>query len=151
MPSFFAFLHFAAAFTVFATLVLEHSLLEDPLTLASAQRLQKTDILFGISAGLVLVIGWSRVFLYEKGSYYYTHNAAFLAKMGCFILVGLISIIPTLEFIAWRPATRQGMCPSLTPAKLRRLKLCIRLELLLIFVMIFCATLMAKGIGTFGI
>ena len=151
MPSFFAFLHFAAAFTVFAALVLEHSLIMDPLTLRSARKLQVADIIFGVSAGVVLVIGWSRVYLFEKGVSYYTHNAAFLAKMGCFILVGLISIIPTMEFIAWRPAIRQGMCPSLTEKKLRRLKLCIRLELLLILAMIFCATLMAKGIGTFGI
>ena len=56
MSTLFAFLHHLAAFTLVAALAVEFTLIRQELTLASARRLQVTDIVLGISAGF-LVIG----------------------------------------------------------------------------------------------
>ncbi len=41
---------------------------------------------------------------FEEGATYYFHKPAFLTKLSLFIIVGLLSVIPTLEFLSWRGA-----------------------------------------------
>src|SRR5262245_3089742 len=103
MAALFAFLHHISAFVLFAALVVELVLIRGALTVESARKIQVADMIFGISAGALLLIGLLRVFHFEKGAYYYFHSWAFLAKLSLFVIVGLISIVPTLEFLRWRP------------------------------------------------
>jgi putative membrane protein len=147
MASLFAFLHHIAAFTLFAALVLELVLVREPPTLATARRLQVADMVFGIAAGVVLIVGLLRVFHFEKGATYYFHTWTFVTKLSLFIVVGLISIVPTLEFLSWRKAVKQGQAPTVSADKLRRLRAIIHLELVGIVVIILMAALMAKGVG----
>ena len=51
MSTLFAFLHHLCAFTLVAALAVEFTLIRQELTLASARRLQTTDLVLGISAG----------------------------------------------------------------------------------------------------
>ena len=67
MSTLFAFLHHLCAFTLVAALAIEFALIKQELTLASARRLQVTDLVLGIAAGALLVIGLLRVFFFEKG------------------------------------------------------------------------------------
>lgn len=64
--AFFAFLHRIAAFALVAALTLEFVLLRDDLTVESARRIALADLTFGISAGAVFVVGFLRVFYFEK-------------------------------------------------------------------------------------
>ena len=73
-------------------------------------------MVFGISAGILLVVGLMRVYYFEKGATYYFHTWTFLAKLTLFILIGLLSIVPTLEFLSWRAAVRQGQAPTVSAA-----------------------------------
>ena len=143
----FAFLHHLAAFTMVAALAVEFVLIRDELTVHSARKLQVTDMIFGISAGVLLVAGLHRVFLFEKGAYYYLHTWTFIAKFSLFVLVGLLSIIPTIAFLSWRSAVKQGQVPQVSAQKMRSLRSIIHLELAGIVLIILCAALMAKGIG----
>jgi uncharacterized membrane protein len=52
-----AFLHHLAAFTLVATLAIEFVLIRQELTLTTARRLTITDVIFGASAGVLLVVG----------------------------------------------------------------------------------------------
>src|SRR5579864_1973916 len=104
MSTLFAFLHHLCAFTLVSALAIEFTLIKQELTLASARRLRVTDLVLGIAAGLLLVVGLSRVFFFEKGPSYYWHSHAFLTKFSLFVIVGLLSIIPTMEFLSWRGA-----------------------------------------------
>ena len=97
MASLFAFLHHIAAFTLFAALVVELILIREVLTVGTARRLQIADMVFGISAGVLLVVGLLRVYYFEKGATYYFHTWTFIAKLTLFMIVGLVSIVPTLE------------------------------------------------------
>jgi putative membrane protein len=147
MAALFAFLHHIAAFTLFAALVVEFVLIRDELTLRSARKIQIADMIFGISAGVLLVVGLLRVFYFEKGSYYYFHSWAFNTKFALFIIVGLISIVPTIEFLSWRKAVKSGQVPALSEQKRRSLRSIMHWELLGIALIILSAALMAKGIG----
>ena len=111
MSTLLAFIHHLCAFTLVAALAIEFTLIKQELTVASARRLQATDVVLGAAAGLLLVIGLVRVFGFEKGAAYYWHSHAFLMKFGLFIIVGLLSIIPTMEFLSWRGAIQAGQVP----------------------------------------
>jgi len=142
-----AFLHHAAAFTLVAALAVEVALFKPPLPLTQAQRLLRTDLIFGIAAGAVLVVGLLRVTYFEKGPAYYWHDAFFLAKFAAFLLAALISIYPTVTFLSWRASLRAGTVPAVAPACTRRVRLCLMLELTAIVVILACAALMARGAG----
>ena len=145
MTTLFAFLHHLCAFTLVAAVAIEFTLMRQELTLASARRLQVTDIVLGISAGALLVIGLLRVFFFEKGASYYWHSHAFLAKFGLFIIVGLLSIIPTMEFLSWRGAIQAGQVPVWEAAKRKRVTMIIHVELAAVVIIVLCAAIMARG------
>ena len=145
MAAIMAFLHHLAAFTVVSTLAIEVALFKPPLTLVQARRLQIVDSVFGISAGLLLVIGMGR-FHFEKGAAYYFHNPFFLTKFGLFLAAALISIYPTLLFLSWRKDIKAGVAPAIDPAKVRKARMCMMLELTAIVGILFCAPMMARGL-----
>jgi putative membrane protein len=145
-----AFLHHLAAFTVVAALAVEVALFRPPLSVAQAQRLRRTDNLYGAAAGVVLVVGMLRVAFFEKGPGYYWHDAFFLIKLAAFLLAGLISIYPTIVFISWRTGLKAGNAPQVAAGSLRAVRMCLMLELTAIVVILLCAPLMARGFGYFG-
>jgi putative membrane protein len=145
MTTLFAFLHHLCAFTLVAAVAIEFTLIRSELTLASARRLQVTDIVLGIAAGALLVIGLLRVFFFEKGAAYYWHSHAFLTKFGLFIIIGLLSIVPTMEFLSWRGAIEVGQVPVMEAAKRKRVTMIIHIELAAIVVILLCAAIMARG------
>ena len=146
----FAFLHHVAAFALVASLAVEFVLVRGGLTIENANRVRFADIVFGIAAGVILVVGLARAYLFEKGAAYYHHSAPFYAKMALFLVVGLVSIYPTMEFIAWGKATRAGRVPEVSAAKMKLLRRIIHAELAGVVFILLCAALMARGIGFFG-
>src|SRR5882757_1719070 len=114
MSTLFAFLHHLCAFTLVAAVAIEFSLIRGELTLASARRLQVTDIVLGIAAAAILIIGLLRVFYFEKGAEYYFHSHAFMTKFSVFIAIGLLSIVPTVEFLSWGGALKAGQVPAIS-------------------------------------
>jgi len=145
MSTLFAFLHHLCAFTLVSAVAIEFMLVRQELTLASARRLQVTDIVLGIAAGALLVVGLLRVFFFEKGADYYFHSHAFHAKLGLFIVIGLLSIIPTVEFLSWRGALKAGQVPTISAKKLRQVTIVIHSELAAIVIILLCAAIMARG------
>jgi putative membrane protein len=145
MSTLFAFLHHLCAFTLVAALAMEFALIRQELTVASARRLQVTDLVLGMAAGLLLVIGLLRVFFFEKGATYYWHSHAFLMKFGLFVIIGLLSIIPTMEFMSWRGAIAAGQVPVMDAAKRKRVTMIIHIELAAVVIIVFCAAIMARG------
>jgi len=140
-----AFLHHLAAFTVVATIAIEFVLLRRELTLWSARTLQVVDLVLGVSATILLLVGLSRVFWFEKGAAYYFHNHAFLTKFALFVIVALLSLIPTFEFLSWRKVVRAGQVPTIAAHKLKRVRMIVHIELAAIVAILLCAAIMAKG------
>jgi len=145
-----AFLHHAAAFMVVATIMVELVLAKGELTVNTARALLRMDALYGMSASGVLVVGFLRVFYTEKGSAYYFGSGPFIAKIALFAIVGLLSIYPTVQFLRLRGAVRQNQPPVIDATKMRTIRRIVHIELALLFAIILCAALMARGIGFIG-
>ena len=142
-----AFLHHLAAFTLVGTLIYEHTAFRKDITFAEARRLQRMDLVYGISAGFVLIVGLLRVFYFEKGAPFYAQNLFFWTKMAGFALVALLSIYPTIRFLSWNKFFAKNQVPEISDQDAARIKLILRLELVAIAVILLSAALMARGIG----
>jgi len=145
-----AFLHHAAAFVIVGVLTAELVLLGGDLTPTSARSILRMDVAYGIAAVVLLIVGFGRVLYTEKGPTYYLHSIPFLVKISLFLMVGLLSIYPTFQFLGWRGALRAGRAPALAAPVRRRLRMVVHIELTLLFVIMLCAALMARLIGFFG-
>jgi putative membrane protein len=145
MSTLFAFLHHLAAFTLVAALAVEFVLVRPELTLASARKLPVVDAVLGGSATLLLIIGLLRVFYFEKGSTYYFSSHAFLTKFGVFIIVAILSIVPTVEFLSWRKTLKAGQVPAVDARKMRLVRSLIHAELAGVVIILLCAAIMARG------
>lgn len=142
-----AFIHHLAAFILVAVLVLEWATFKSTLTVAEARRIQIADMVYGIAAGAILVAGALRVIYFEKGWHYYLANHAFLTKMLLFLIVGLVSIYPTVRFLKWGKLTpEQGMLQT-GDKEARLIACCLKVELACIAAILFLAPLMARGMG----
>ena len=114
-----AFLHHLLAFSLTACLVYEFIAYRRNMGLAEIRRIQRVDLVYGISAGLLLVIGFLRVFLRERVNFY-MNNPFFWVKMTAFLLVGLLSIDPTIRYIRWNRTLRQNEVPEISETEYKR-------------------------------
>jgi putative membrane protein len=143
----FAFLHFFAVFGIFGTIFLEWQTMSRNPSYAEATRIQRCDQWYGIFAVIVLIVGFLRVYYFEKGYAFYMANPFFRAKLALFILVGLLSIYPTIRFLKWREKTRQGQAPAISEQEYVRIMLLLRAELVLLLGVALCASLMSRAVG----
>lgn len=141
-----AWLHYLGMMAMMALLAMEHLLFNEKLDLARSRLLLRIDALYGTLAGIQIGTGIWRMWL-EKGSAYYLSNPLFHAKIGLFALVGLLSLYPTLTFLAWRTGLRQQQAPQIAPGKARLVTMIIRLELLGLLLIPLQATLIADGVA----
>lgn len=139
---FIRYLHFISIFMVVSSLVAEHLLLKPELTRGEIKRLSVIDGIYGMGALLVLGAGLLLWFVVGKPSAFYTHNYLFHTKITLYILLGLLSIGPTIFFLK----NRKGD-PNESVKLPSKIKWFIRIELLLIFIIPLLASLMAKGVG----
>src|SRR5262245_1556380 len=143
-----AYLHFLGMMTLMATLVAEHVTLQSQMTRLHIQRLAMSDLFYGIAAGIVFLTGLLRFAYFGKGIHFYLGNPLFYLKVGMFLLVALISVYPTMRFLAWRKMLKQDQMPAVDTQRVTRLRAVIRLELGLLIVIPLLAVLMARGIGS---
>jgi len=138
------YIHFVCIFGIVGALVGEHLLIKAKMTRREIKRMANIDAIYGVAAVVLLAAGFSLWFALGKPEEFYTKNWIFLAKIGLFIIVGLLSIIPTVFF----NKNRKGDADEVIEVP-KRIVMCIRIQLLLIFIMPLLATLMARGIGQF--
>jgi len=142
-----AFLHHLAAFTLTGSIIYELVAFHKDLTLAEARRIQRMDIVYGVSAAIVLIVGLVRVFNYEKGAPFYAQNLFFWTKMAGFALVALLSIYPTVRFLSWIKSFAKNEPPQMTDQEVSTIKLILRLEMVGIAIILLSAAMMARGLG----
>ena len=150
MAAFFSFLHFLGAFALVAALTVEFIFIKEELNIRNAFRILVADLVYGMSATVVLIAGLLRVFYFEKGASYYFASVPFLLKVSLFLLVAAASIYPTFEFLSWYKPLRQGRMPLLTNRKRQVIRSIIHWEFAGILAIVLCAALMAKGVGRLG-
>ena len=139
-----AALHHLLVFALIAMLVAESTLLRGAVDRSAVQRLAAVDLGYGISAMALIAAGVLRIAYGLKGYDFYLHNPWFHAKIGSFLLLGLVSILPTVRFLRWRKALRQD--PSFLPgaAEVARMARLVRFELALIAAILVFAAMTAR-------
>lgn len=140
-----AILHHLLVFTLVAVLFGELVSVRRGMDVAAVRRVVAMDAWYGALAGLILVVGFARAIFAAKGWDYYQHNAFFWAKIGTFIVIGLLSVPPTLEYLRWR---RTGMMPA--NEAIAKVRLYLWIEAVLFAPLLAFAAAMARGYGSFG-
>ena len=135
------YLHFIAIFGLVSTVVAEHLLIREQMSRAEIKRAAIIDGIYGVSAVTVLVMGLILWFVVGKPAAYYNTNWIFHLKVGLFLVVGLLSIVPTRFLLKNRKGDLQDIVN--VPGSI---KLAIRVELLLLMIIPLLATLMAAGV-----
>lgn len=141
----YASLHLLALAIGFGALIWRATMFRMPeLTGDNLKRLFNADSLWGMAALLWLATGLPRAFLdMGKGNEYYLHNPFFHIKMGLFILILLLELLPMISLIKWRIATKKGIAVDLSQARL--FSNISAAQGVLLVLMIFAATAMARG------
>jgi putative membrane protein len=140
------YLHFISIFAIVSTIVAEHLLLKKEMARAELSRLARIDAVYGIAAltllaaGLTLWLGGI-----GKPAEFYSKNWIFHLKITSFLIVGLLSIYPTVFFIKNRKGNQDESV--LVPRVIFWL---LRFELTLLLIIPMLAGLMARGVGFFG-
>ena len=142
-----AILHHLSIFALFGVLVAELLLIRKDMGGGDIRRIAGIDIWYGLLAGVILVVGFSRAIFAAKGWAYYSHNLMFHAKIGAFIAIGLLSIWPTIEIIKWRRAIKldAGALPS--AGRIGLVRRLLWAEMVLFALLPIFAAAMARGFG----
>ena len=137
------YIHFLSILLITATLAAEYVLVKDKLTRQEISRISFIDLIYGLAsvsvfaAGLTLWLG-----AYGKPADWYSKNWIFHLKLTLLVIIGLLSVYPTIFFLKNRKGNpdEQVAIPS-------SIKKIITLELLLLALIPILAGLMARGIG----
>jgi len=141
-----AVLHHLALLAVFGCLLAELALLRLSPGPAWVELLARIDLGDGIAAAAALCAGIARVLWGIKGPAFYADNPVFWLKLGLFVLIGLISVIPTLGYLRWRREARaDGTLPG--RAEVARLRRWVAVQVPLFAGLPLLAVLMARGVG----
>lgn len=148
LDALFSFLHFTALLIMAGALSAEAFMLRLPPAAAQLRLLSRADAFYGGAAGLLILSGFGRVFWGAKHESYYWEEPFFWAKIATFVIVALISILPTIRFIKWTKAVKAD--ESFTPpeAEMKSTRRIVMLQLHLIALILVFAVLMARNYGS---
>ena len=68
-------------------------------------------------------------------------------EMGAFLIVGLLSIDPTMRYLRWNKTVKAGQALEISDSEFNRTRLILRLELIGIAIILLAAPMMARGVG----
>ena len=142
-----AITHHLLIFALAGIIAVESVLIQQDLSAKTIGLLARIDRSYGMIAMLIIVIGICRVLFGLKGWEFYVYNWAFWAKMTAFAAVGLLSIHPTMRFIAWNRALSGDGAFRVPEAELATVRRYMRGEVVFFLLIPVFAAIMARGIG----
>lgn len=138
------YLHFISICTMIACLFLEYFLLKKQNNRNEITTLWKIDGIYGVSSISTLTAGFLLWFVVGKPASFYENSYLIWGKIGLFLIVGILSIVPTIFFFRERTKDREGSEQVDVPVKLKKYILA---ELILLFLIPVLAVFMAQGYG----
>lgn len=143
-----AYFHYLSIGIVFASLAMEFFTLKEKLTVKDAWRIVWADSAYGAAAVVLLITGILRVLYFAKDTAYYMHQPLFWAKIALYVIVGTVSLYPTISFILWVKSLLEDKAPEFSLNKYKILRGIIAFELISFSIIPLLASLMARGIGS---
>jgi putative membrane protein len=142
-----AFFHFAALIMMVGALFGELFVMRLPVTAQTIPLLARIDRAYGLSAGALIAAGLARVYFGLKDESFYFASHAFAAKMAVFIVIGVISVWPTMKFLRWNKAAKADGNFVPPEAEVRSTRTQLRIQAVLLSLVVLFAVLMARGLG----
>ena len=142
-----AYAHILAILTMVVFLASEAALCRVQwLNAAVVERLAKIDAIYGMAAVSVLLTGIARTWWGIKGTAWYWTNPLLHIKLTLFVVIGLLSIKPTLMFLRWRRELRAtGSLPDEAQVRLARRLVMVQAHIVPLIPL--AAVFMARGFG----
>jgi len=131
--------------TLVGSLISEHLILKPSIKKDQIKSLATIDLIYLLSAIVVLTTGILRWFVYGKGYDFYMSTPLFHIKLTLFIIIGILSIFTPIKILKWRKQVKHGQEPDITEKGVKKLLMFIRIELLLIAIIPLLAVLIARG------
>lgn len=141
---FLAVLHHLMVFALFAVLTGELLLARAPMAAEDVRRLAALDSSSGALAVGILVVGFARAIYAAKGWEYYSANPFFHAKLTAFVIIGLLSIWPTVQIIRWRRRLQSDSTAAPLQSEVQTMRRVLWAEILLFALMPAFAAAMAR-------
>jgi putative membrane protein len=141
------FAHHLCVFGIIAIAAAEFAMIVPGLSGERLNRLGVLDGLYGGAATLVIVVGFLRVFFGDAGSAFYISNPVFWTKIGLFVVMGLLSVPPTLAIMGWRRAAKADPAFTVPAEGIARARRFIVAEFVVFAFIPIAAAMMARGIG----
>ena len=142
----FSSLHLLALALGLPAVFLRGRALRGPLDSPGLRRLFAADTVWGVAAGLWVLTGLARAFGgLEKGSEFYLGSPLFWVKMALLLTIVALEIWPMVTFIRWRLLRARGQSPD--TGRAGALHAVNQTQLVLVVVMVFVASMMARGVG----
>jgi putative membrane protein len=142
-----SYLHYIAIFLLFAFMTVEVILMRGTLDLERVLLLGRYDIWYFGAAGAALFTGFLRLGLGAKGASFYTDHWPLYGKIGLFVVVGLLSVKPTLAFIRWKRMMEKDPAWRVPDDERRSIRRILMAEVHLAALIPVFAVIMARGIG----
>ena len=143
----FAILHFLLIFALVAIMAMELMLLRPGLGGARLAQLGGIDSAYGGAAGALIVVGFLRVFFGATDSSFYLTNWVFWAKIAAFVVVGIISIKPTIDILGWRRQAAGNSSYVVPDGEVKAARTFVHAETAVFILIPIFASLMARGYG----
>ncbi len=142
-----AYIHYISIILCSGALLYERLSLKVDLNRSEAISMILADVIYGIAGIALLVSGILRVKYFGQGPDFYTQNPIFWVKVVLYVVVGLLSLYPTITYILWAIPISKNELPALNQSLVSRLKLMINIELIGFSVIPLFAALMTRGFG----
>ncbi len=142
-----AYAHYLCIIFCFGALLFERLRLKVDLNRQETISLIVADIVYGVAGLMLIITGVLRVKYFGQGPEFYTQNPLFWAKVIAYILVGLLSLYPTITYVLWAIPLSKNKLPLISPELVSRFKVIINIELIGFSLIPVMATFMARGIG----
>ncbi len=139
--------HHLVVFLLVAILAAEFALLRPGLNGARIGQLARIDAAYGGVATLVIIVGVLRVIFGASGWEYYVANYAFWAKMAAFLVMGLLTIQPTLTIRRWFKASQGDAAYAVPLPEIAISRRYIHLQAGVVVLIPIFAAAMARGYG----
>ena len=141
------FIHHLAVFGIVGTLAAEFVMLAPGVGGVRLQRLGALDGLYGGLATLVILAGFARVIWGDAGWDFYVLNWVFWTKIVLFVIVGLLSVPPTIAIARWRRDAKADPSFAIPADGVARLRRFFIAEFAVLAAIPIVAAIMARGIG----
>lgn len=90
------YLHFVSLILLMAAVLGQHLLLKREMTRGAISTVQRLDIVYAVTVVVVLVTGFAQWLWVGKPADFYSSNPIFHTKITLFLIVGIVSIYPSV-------------------------------------------------------